>query len=312
MIFAGTSQLACQILISLISNSEKPIAILTLPDRRFGRKKILQPLPVKRFAERNDLRVFSPENLQDQEFLDQIGQLNLDLLLVVDYGKMIPESLIKLFHFRGINIHMSLLPRWRGATPIESALLAGDKETGISLIEISKNLDAGRILDQFPISIQKDSTSGSLRRLLTEKSCEILPKFLRTFRKDHFKGAKEQSEEGICYCQKLTKESARIDWMKENSQIERMIRAYNPKPGAFTGYQQNKITITTAKVADQENQSFQQPGTISKIKGNTITVTCGYGDLEIQELQMAGKKSMTIREIQNGYRNFFQIGKLFK
>lgn len=301
IIFFGTPEFSAKTLESLVLNKYQISAVITQPDKITGRKKILSPSPVKMLAENLGIAVLSPLTLKDDSFFDQFKNLNPDICIVVAYGKIIPERYLTVPKYGFINIHPSLLPKHRGPSPIQSAILNGDKETGVSIMVVDKEMDHGPIIK---IEKLKEDISNlyypelrdKLSQLGNEMLIEILPKFISGDLKPE-----EQNHKDSTLCQKIEKEDAKINWHDPTFKIYNQIRALNPEPKTWTKFKDKILNITKAKIHDKV--ANERPGTVIK-KDNQIIVATGDKFIEIETLQLEGKNPISAKNFSNGYKDF--------
>jgi methionyl-tRNA formyltransferase len=297
--FAGTPELARKVLESLIITNEHHVeVVLTQPDRPAGRGRKIRQSEVKLFALENNISVVQPEKSNDlkTEYLE-----NCDLMLVVAYGLIIkPEILLKP-KFGCINIHTSLLPRWRGAAPIQRAIEAGDSETGITFMRMDEGLDTGNILEQVTCPIEKNETGGHLHDRLAEIAADNINHVLTKIADGEFLPIK-QDDSKTNYANKISKQEAKLDWSKSAVELERKVRAFNPFPVAHT--QINNLNIRVWETEIKEGKENLEPGTVLENKSSLDIVT-GNGVLAITKLQLSGKRIMTAKDFLNGHSDFF-------
>ena len=298
--FAGTPELARIVLESLIHSNQYDIGIIfTKPDQRSGRGRNIKQNEVKICALKNNIKIFQPENSRE---LESYSLANYDLLLVVAYGLLLTPKLLVQPKLGCINIHASLLPRWRGAAPIQRAIEAGDKKTGISIMQMEKEMDAGPILNQISCKINDKETSGSLYDRLAKISADNINSIVNKIINGKL-SAKKQDNSKTTYANKITKEEAEIDWNKNAKDLERKIRAYNPAPVAYTKIKNIALRIWEAKVKTTK-ENFM-PGTIINSK-TTLDIMAGKDILSITKLQLPGKKIISAKDFLNGYSNFIK------
>lgn len=302
IIFAGTPYFSSAVLKTLLKIGHEVVCVLTQPDRKRGRGKKIQSSEVKSVAKENNLKILQPEHLKSESVLKELKKLKPDVLLVVSYGLIIPEKLLNIARNGSINIHASLLPKWRGAAPIERSILNGDKETGITYIQMEPSLDSGSILKKISCSIEKNETSGSLQKKLLDISLGSLEQLLNDYVENKII-PENQSEDLVSYAKKITIEEARINWKNPSNIIIRAINAFNPKPGAYSFIANERIKILKAKKGPKVNLL---PGYFTKTK-DTLTVACQAGEsIEIEELQLPGKKLSEIKNILNSNVKIFK------
>ncbi len=296
IIFAGTPEISEKVLQDLIDSRHHVIAALTQPDRPSGRGKKLKLSPVKLLAEKKHIPVLQPISFkQNPEIITQLEALNADIMVVVAYGIILPQTVLDIPKQGCLNIHVSLLPKHRGAAPIQRALLAGDKVTGITIMQMDKGLDTGDILHTVSYDIEDNDTSESLHDALADMSGEAVIKILD----DICLGTlhpKKQSNEST-YAKKLTKEEAKIDWHQTAETIERNIRGYNPWPVAHTTIEGQTVKVWAASI---KGECLAEAGTILTVSKEGIEVATATKTLCLTTLQFPGKKTMHVRDILNG------------
>jgi len=297
--FAGTPELARKVLESLIDAGEHTVeVVLTQPDRPAGRGRQIKQSEVKLCALNNNISVLQPTKSSE---LDAECLNNCDLMLVVAYGLLITPEMLDKTKLGCINIHTSLLPRWRGAAPIQRAIEAGDKETGITLMQMDRGLDTGPILEQITCSIHSQDTGGLLHDRLAEISADNVNTFLTRIAKNESIVTK-QDESKTTYANKISKQEAKLDWSRPAIELERKVRAFNPYPVTHTQINDLNIRIWETEIKnDPENLPT---GSILNSKSSLDIVT-GDGVLSITKLQLPGKRIMTVKDFLNGHPDFF-------
>jgi len=291
LVFAGTPDFALASLRALVDSGQKPVAVLTQPDRPAGRGKKLTASPVKQFAVEQGIRVLQPVTLKDEEAVTQLKALRPDLLIVAAYGLILPQNVLDIPTHGCLNVHASVLPRWRGAAPIQAAILAGDETTGISLMEMTAGLDCGPVYTIDEVTIGDDETAEELHDRLAALGGSTLVAHLDDILAGGATSAK-QDESLVTYAPKIVTSDARIDWSVAADELARRVRAYNPFPGAFffAGDARTKIWRATAVEGDAE------PGTVIQCDRDGVVVACGAGALRLDELQLAGKRRVRAQE----------------
>lgn len=272
-------------------------AVVTQPDRPVGRKQILTPPPIKKLAEELNLKVLQPKN--QKELLQILKNMETDFFVVIAYGMIFPKEILKKPKFGAINIHFSTLPKYRGASPIQEALLHGDKETGISIIKIDEELDHGDIYFLKRIPIAEKDNFPSLSKKLSEEAARISPHVLRDIANRTLKPI-AQNHVKTSYCHKISKKDGEINWQKTAEEIKNMIRAYNPWPGTYTTLKGKKIKILEATADGEKIKSG-----VFKLQNNVLKIGTSKGSLIPQTLQMEGKKPTGVQSFINGYKNLF-------
>ena len=303
VIFMGTPEFAVPSLVKLIENFNV-IAVVTQPDKPVGRKQVLTASPVKKIAEKNQILVIQPEKLRNNlEITEQLKSFNPDLIVVAAYGLIIPKEIIELAKYGIINVHASLLPRWRGASPINHAILYGDQETGITIMEIDEQMDHGRIISQQTVKIEHNDNAQTLSKKLEAIGGDLLVKTIPDYISGHI-SPQVQDESLVTYASKLSKESGKIDWNKPAIEIERMIRAFNPWPEVWTIWQDKKIKITEASVTENEAPHSDSDTGKVYLNNKNLAVYCQKNSLIIKKLQLEGKKEQLASEFLNGHQDF--------
>ncbi len=308
IIFAGTPEIAKNCLAKMIASGYSPQLVLSQPDRPAGRGMKLTPSPVKVLASEHQIEVFQPLSFRKElEALNRIREFRPDLIVVVAYGLILPQELLDIPRLGCINVHVSLLPRWRGAAPIQRAVLAGDSETGVCIMQMDAGLDTGAILLSDKLQIESNDTSGSLHDKLATLGGDLLVKYLND--PELYKPI-PQSEIGISYAHKIEKTEALIDWISPAEAICRNIRGYNPFPGAYTYLNGELIKIWRAQISRVFKQEVKAGTIITADKGK-LEVVCGDGWLiSIDEIQEAGAKRKSITQFLQGKNNL--DGLMFK
>ena len=302
IIFAGTPSFSAVILESLIKSNYEVVTVLTKPDQKKGRGKIIQESAVKKIALLHNLRVLQPDTLKEIKIKSILKTLNADLMLVVSYGIIIPKEILSLPKFGSVNIHASVLPKWRGAAPIERSILKGDKTSGITYMQMDEGLDTGPILRVLSCKISNVESSKTLKVKLLEMIKTSLHKFLEDFFTNKIIAIK-QDKKGISYAKKITTEEARIDWKESAQSILKKINAFNPKPGAFSFIKDIRVKIFKAKKGNVNDLVAGNLKTDNKI----ISVGCSTKEsIEILEMQLPGKKILDSKEILNNNTNLFK------
>lgn len=290
VIFAGTPDFAAAALKAVAAAGFEIPLVLTQPDRPKGRGMQLQASPVKQAALELGLRVAQPEKLRgNADALALIESAGADVMVVAAYGLILPQQVLDAPRHGCLNIHASLLPRWRGAAPIQRAIEAGDQETGVCIMQMDAGLDTGGVVSEHRYTIKNSDTANEVHDALMEiGAAAIVADLQQLQRKGRLKTVK-QPENGVTYAQKLSKEEARIDWNEPAQTVARKIRAFNPVPAAWTQYQGKPLKIWRAGVSPQNGR----PGQVLACNSDGLTVACGEGALTITELQSAGGKRMT-------------------
>ena len=305
IIFAGTPDFAARHLDALLSSGHQIVGVFTQPDRPAGRGKKLMPSPVKVLAEEHGLPVFQPASLRPQENQQLVADLNADVMVVVAYGLILPKAVLDMPRLGCINVHGSLLPRWRGAAPIQRSLWAGDADTGVTIMQMDVGLDTGDMLYKLACPITAEDTSATLYDKLAELGPKGLIDTLQQLA-DNRAQPEVQDEALVTYAEKLSKEEARLDWSLPAVQLERCIRAFNPWPMSWLEIDGQPVKVWQASVI--VGQANAAPGTIIEASKQGIQVATVEGILNLESLQPAGKKAMSAQDLLNSRREWFTPG----
>lgn len=303
IVFAGTPDFAAQHLDALIKSHHDVIAVYSRADRPAGRGKKLKASEVKQLALTHDIPVYQPENFKSDDAKQQLADLNADIMVVVAYGLLLPKAVLETPKLGCINVHGSILPRWRGAAPIQRAIWAGDAETGVTIMQMDEGLDTGDMISIATCPIEATDTSASLYTKLAELGPTALIDTLATIA-NGTANPEKQNDELANYAKKLSKEEANIDWQMPAQQIERNIRAFNPWPICFTQMQGNTVKIYAAQLVENAGN----PGEILAADKTGITVATTEGALKITQLQPQGKKPMSAQDFLNGRADWVTVG----
>ena len=300
IIYAGTPAFAVPALAALIDSGHELVAVFTQPDRPAGRGKKLRASPVKLLANSAAVPVFQPESLREKDAQALISDLSADVMVVAAYGLLLPAAVLALPRYGCINIHASLLPRWRGAAPIQRAILAGDRETGITIMQMAAGLDTGDILLQQSLPVSAQDTAASLHERLAEMSPQLLLKALNLFEAGQIE-SHPQEDSLVTYASKLEKNEALIDWSQPAIGIQRAVRAFNPWPVAHTSCSKGILRIWESAVGEVSAPLQSSiPGTIiQEDPRHGLLVQTGEGVIWLQRLQLPGGRTVTAREFLN-------------
>jgi methionyl-tRNA formyltransferase len=299
--FAGTPHFALPALRALLASRHHVVGVLTQPDRPAGRGRELRASPVKLLASTQPgLPIAQPATLKTSEGRAALHAWSPDLLVVVAYGLILPAPVLLLPRMGCLNIHGSLLPRWRGAAPIQRALLAGDTETGITIMQLDEGLDTGPMLLERRHPIGLHDTAGDLHDVLAELGAAALLEAIEGLAAGTML-PRAQPGAGVTYAAKIEKAEARIDWKQEATQLDRQIRAFNPWPVAETQFAGESLRVLRASVADTQSHEAE-PGTVLGLAEDGLRVACGRGVLAVRELQRAGKRPVSARDFANAVR----------
>ncbi len=299
-VFMGTPEIAVPSLQMLLTSSTYDVVgVVTQPDRKAGRGRKLKPSPIKQVAlEAGVPTILQPRRLREATAFEALAALQPELIVVTAYGQILRPEVLALPRYGCINVHASLLPRWRGASPIAAAILAGDAQTGVTLMQMDKGMDTGPILSQRAESIRPDDTSITLGERLGRAGAELLGGVLSCYLAGSIQPY-PQTEQGATVCRLIKKEHARIDWQRPAQEIERMVRAYQPWPGAFSWWQGQMVKIGAARVV----AGTAKPGQVMGVDGGAAVGT-GRDLLFIEALQIPGKRMMAIADFLRGRSGF--------
>ena len=296
VIFAGTPDFAAQALRAIAAAGFEILLVLTQPDRPKGRGMQLQASPVKQAALELGLTIAQPASLRHEEAQALLRAQNADVMVVAAYGLILPQAVLDTPAHGCLNIHASLLPRWRGAAPIQRAIEAGDTETGVCIMQMDAGLDTGAVVSTHHYAIKNTDTATDVHDALAVLGAHAIVADLQQLQQTGGLNATPQPPAGITYAQKLSKEEAKIDWNQPALIIERKIRAFNPVPGAWVEYQNQPLKIWQAEAVEQSGRA----GEVLAISSDGLIVACGEGALNITELQPAGSKRMPVAAFAAG------------
>ncbi|MCP5347771.1 MAG: methionyl-tRNA formyltransferase [Gammaproteobacteria bacterium] len=305
LVFAGTPEFAARHLESLLDGPHRILAVYTQPDRRAGRGKKLVPGPVKTLALQHGMPVRQPVTLKTAEAQQELRDFQPDLLVVVAYGLLLPEAVLQIPRLGCINVHASLLPRWRGAAPVERALLAGDPETGVTIMQMDAGLDTGAMLLRKTVPIEADDTRVTLEQKLVRAGTEALPYALDHLDELQSRG-ESQDDRDSTYARKLEKEEALIDWRLPALQIDRQIRAGIGRLPAYCLADSTRLRILEA--SPEPCQDNAHPGEILSFDRTGMRVRCGEGCLQVRRIQLPGKNPVSIADLLNARQDLLQPG----
>ena len=309
IIFAGTPDFAAVHLQALLDSEHSVIAVYSQPDRPAGRGKKLLASPVKQLAEQHGIPVYQPQSLRDKAAQEELAALNADIMVVVAYGLILPQVVLDTPRLGCINVHASLLPRWRGAAPIQRAIEAGDSESGVAIMQMEAGLDTGPVLVERRCPISPADTGGSLHDKLATLGGPALLEALQELAEGNAR-AQVQDDALANYAGKISKEEALIDWQRPAAELAHKIRAFNPFPVCWTTYKDSKgeqrLRVYSARL--ERGCHSDAPGTILGADAEGILVACGREALRLQTLQLPGKRALPVEEILKGYRELFAPG----
>ncbi|MGI6703107.1 MAG: methionyl-tRNA formyltransferase [Clostridia bacterium] len=303
IVFMGTPDFALTSLDKLIKKGYIISTVISQPDRPKGRGKKVQPPPVKERALQAGINVQQPERVKDPEFIEALKNLRPDIIIVVAYGQILPEEIIKLPGLGCINVHASLLPKYRGAAPINWCIINGEKKTGVTTMYMDRGMDTGDILMQRETEIKDDETAGQLHDRLALLGAELLIETLGGIERGSV-ARKAQDHSEATYAPQLNRETGRVDWNNEAQSIYNLVRGTNPRPGCYTQYRQQRMKLWGARVLDRN--STGTPGEITEVSAEGLAVQTGRGTLLLTEIQMPSSRRMTVDEYLRG--NLMETG----
>lgn len=308
IIFAGTPDFAATHLAALLESDHEIVAVLSQPDRPAGRGKKLKLSPVKQLAAAHEVPVLQPLTLKSQETQQQLRELDADIMVVVAYGLILPQTVLDIPRFGCLNVHASLLPRWRGAAPIQRAVQAGDEVSGVTIMQMEAGLDTGPMLNVKQIPLLPDETGGSLHDRLAEIGPEAL-----LFTLDNIDAslaaAQPQDHHKANYAHKIGKEECAIEWQDNAGAIARRIRAFNPTPNCFSFLGSERVKFWMAHT--RKDSSDAPPGTVIEANKHNLVIQCGEGQLVVTEAQFSGSRPMNIAALLNGKATQLTPGAIF-
>lgn len=300
IIYMGTPDFAVPALVALVDAGYEVAGVVTQPDKPKGRGKTLVPTPVKEEALKHGIPVYQPKKVREPEFVETLKEIGPDIIIVAAFGQIIPKEILDMPEFGCINIHASLLPKYRGAAPIQQAVINGDEEAGITIMKMGTGLDTGDMISQASVLLTKDETGGSLFDRLADLGAELLVKTLPSIFDRTAVYEPQPEESPTPYAGMITKQMGLLDFHKSAEELERLIRGMDPWPSAYTFL--NGKSLKVWKAAVEQNVSGQEePGTITGTDKEGIHVTCGQGSLILKEIQLEGKKRMDAAAFLRGY-----------
>lgn len=305
VIFAGAPEFAAGHLQALLDADINIVAVYTQPDRPAGRGKKLTPTAVKALALKHDIPVEQPTSLKGDEALATINQYQADIMIVVAYGLLLPQSILDAFKYGCINVHASLLPRWRGAAPIQRCIEAGDTESGVGIMQMEAGLDTGPVLHEIRLPIGDQETGGELHDRLLGAGKEALVAALQRI-ENGTAAAQPQPSEGITYAHKLDKAAAKLDFNRSAVALANQVRAFNPWPVCHTSLNDKVLRVWQSRAVDCEHSGAV--GEIVQLTKTQAIVQCGEGHLALEAVQLPGKKALAIRDLLNSNNAPLQLG----
>lgn len=303
IVFAGTPEFAAEHLKALLSSAHQIVAVYSQPDRPAGRGQKLTPSPVKQLALQHDIPVYQPQTLRAPDAQAELAALKPDLMVVVAYGLILPQVVLDIPRLGCINSHASLLPRWRGAAPIQRAVEAGDAESGVTVMQMEAGLDTGPMLLKVSTPIAAEDTGGSLHDRLAALGPQAVIEAISGLAAGTLKG-EVQDDSLATYAHKLNKDEARLDWSRPAVELERLVRAFNPWPICHSTLGGEPLKVLAAQLADGQGQ----PGQILAASKDGLTVACGQGALRLTRLQLPGGKALSFSDLYNSRREQFAPG----
>ena len=296
VVFAGTPEFSVPVLDALMRSAHRVLAVYTQPDRPAGRGRQLQASAVKQYAQRHELPIEQPATLKDPAAVEKLASWDADVMVVVAYGLILPRAVLEVPKRGCINVHASLLPRWRGAAPIQRALLAGDSKTGVTIMRMDAGLDTGPMLLERSTPIAGVDTSRTLHDRLAVLGAQALVEVLANL--DDIQ-PQEQPADGVSYANKISKEEALVDWRQSSIQLDRLVRAFNPWPVAETRLRGQQLRIWEA--VPQSESHAKTPGTVLRVSPQGVEVAAGEGVLILKQVQLAGRKLVSAAEFARAH-----------
>ena len=302
IIFMGTPDFSVPTLETLIESRHEVLSVYTQPDKPKGRGKEMQFTPVKECALKYNIPVFQPRRVREAECIEELRKYNADIMVVVAFGQILPKEILEMTPYGCVNVHASLLPKYRGAAPIQWSIIDGEEVTGVTTMQMNEGLDTGDMLLKVEIPIEEKETGGSLHDKLAEAGAKLCVETLEALQNKTVTPV-PQGETTTAYAKMLEKQLGNIDWTKSAVEIERLIRGLTPWPSAYTNWNGKVMKIWDAKVVESENDTNEaQPGAIVKVEKDTFDVQTGDGLLKVRELQIPGKKRMDAGAFLRGYQ----------
>lgn len=298
IVYMGTPDFAVAPLEALIRAGHQVTAVVTQPDKQKGRGKEVQMTPVKECALKHNIPVFQPVRIKEKEAVERLREYPADIFVIAAFGQLLSEEILKMPPFGCVNIHASLLPAYRGAAPIQWAILNGEKQSGVTIMQMEKGLDTGDMLLKKAIPIEPKETGESLHDKLMEIGAELIVEALPLIEAGKII-PERQEESKSSYASRLNKEMGHIDWNKDAGELERLVRGLNSWPSAYTSYRQKTLKIWEADVVKGQNGKL--PGEIIQVGKDFVDVSCGKDALRIFSLQLEGKKRMAVKDFLLGY-----------
>ncbi|MCM1049616.1 MAG: methionyl-tRNA formyltransferase [Clostridiales bacterium] len=301
IIYMGTPDFAVDALEAIVAAGHEVVLVVTQPDKPKGRGKEVQITPVKACALKHDIPVFQPVKIKDNEAVETLKGYNADICVVAAFGQILSEEILHMSKFGCINIHASLLPKYRGAAPIQQAILDGEKESGVTIMQMDKGMDTGDILLQSRVLIDEKETGDSLHDKLAAAGAKLIIEALSRIEKGDITPIAQNDAES-CYAGKLSKAMGKINWNEDAVKIERLVRGLNSWPGAYTSYNGKTLKIWESEVCDDRkmSQKDREAGMIEEVDKTALYVCTGKGLLKVTQVQLEGKKRMPVKEFLLG------------
>lgn len=297
IVFMGTPEFAVPCLQKIIDEGHEVLAVVTQPDKPKGRGKKLAMTPVKELALKYEIDVYQPVKAREESFVEKLKEINPELIVVVAFGQILPKSILDIPKFGCVNVHASLLPKYRGAAPLNWVIINGEEKTGVTTMYMDVGLDTGDMILKSEIPLDDEITAGELHDKMMVQGAEVLKDTIDLISKGEAPREKQNDEE-TCYSPIMDKSLGNIDWSKSATDIHNLIRGVNPWPSAYTTYDKQTMKIWKTKVLDKLSE--KTPGTILSVDKNGIEVSTGDKVLQISEIQMSGKKRMIVSEYIKG------------
>lgn len=299
IVFMGTPDFAVGTLEALLQSEHQVVGVVTQPDKPKGRGKTLMPTPVKEVALKHQIPVYQPVKVREPEFVENLRMLEPEVIVVAAFGQIITKEILELPKYGCINVHASLLPAYRGAAPIQWAVINGEKESGVTIMQMDEGLDTGDMIDKAVVPLAEDETGGSLFDKLSQAGAGLCVKVLKDLEEGKAVREKQPEESTTAYASMISKKMGEIDWNSSARSIEQLIRGLNPWPSAYTKLQGKTLKLWKAQV--QEGQGQGQPGEIFRVEKEAFYVQTKEGALKIEELQIEGKKRMDTGAFLRGF-----------
>lgn len=300
VVFMGTPDFAVGTLEALIEAGHEVIGVVTQPDKPKGRGKTLMATPVKEVALKHQIPVYQPKKVREAGFTETLGRLAPDVIVVAAFGQIITKEILDIPRFGCINVHASLLPAYRGAAPIQWAVINGEKESGVTIMQMDEGLDTGDMIDKVVVPLAQDETGGSLFDKLSQAGARLCVKVLKDLEEGNAVRVKQPEESTTPYASMISKKMGEIDWNRSAKSIEQLIRGLDPWPSAYTKLQGKTLKLWKAE-AQKENVPEGVPGEVVKVERDTFCIQTGDGILKIEEVQLEGKKRMDTAAFLRGF-----------